>query len=120
MIVQSSDLQNINKFRSLNDQLTESTTLISESQQQKEALEDAMNELELADEDEKIYFLIGSIYCKISIEQARQEMSNQVEQLVKSMEETSKSISSLTSQMTALKGILYSKFGDSINLERDE
>jgi chaperonin cofactor prefoldin len=89
VIVQSSDLQNINKFRSLNDQLTESTTLISESQQQKEALEDAINELELADEDEKIDFLIGSIYCKISIEQARQEMSDQVEQLVKSMDETS-------------------------------
>ena len=95
---------------------------IRDINQKKEALtqvDDALVELDLADEDEKIkmrfgdcFFSLSSTETKEICEENKKELKTDINKLAEGLEDTKK-------RMGKLKATLYAKFGNSINLEED-
>jgi prefoldin subunit 4 len=104
-------------------------------QKEKEDLDDISNELELADEDDKIPYVlpactpseklllisssykIGDSFISLplpEVQELLQASTTQIEEDVSALEEK---LSTVREEMTELKVELYARFGRSINLE---
>lgn len=81
-------------------------------------LEDAGNELILADE-EMIRFQIGEVFAHVPRDDVETRIEEMKEATCKSLEKLEEEKESIVSQMAELKKVLYAKFKDSINLEED-
>ncbi|KAI3995702.1 hypothetical protein MKX01_020775 [Papaver californicum] len=111
------DQQNINKFGRLNNRYHELEDEIKIAKEANENLEDASNELILADED-SVKFQIGEVFVHMSTDEVESKIDQMKEMTSKNLERLEEK-ASLFSQMAELKKILYGKFKDSINLEED-
>ncbi|XP_028165586.1 probable prefoldin subunit 4 [Ostrinia nubilalis] len=114
------DQQKINKFARLNAKLDDYKDELKVRQNDMKNLEEAVEELGLADDSEKIPYLIGEVFiCQNledtlkSLEDAKTKKENEIGELESKCEE-------LKSQMGELKAHLYGKFGSHINLENEE
>ncbi|KAF8017840.1 hypothetical protein BT93_H2902 [Corymbia citriodora subsp. variegata] len=112
------DQQNINKFSKLNNRFHELEDEIRIAKETNDNLEDASNELILTDE-EVVRFQIGEVFAHVP----KDEVENRIEDMkgvtTKNLEKLKEEKESVLAQMADLKKILYTKFGDSINLEED-
>ncbi|CAG8656342.1 4702_t:CDS:2 [Rhizophagus irregularis] len=77
----------------------------------KEYLDDLTEELELADEDDRIKYKIGEAFISISVEQAQQRIEKDKEILIQELEQIQNEMNSINEQMSQLKVHLYGKFG---------
>ncbi|KAJ3372170.1 hypothetical protein HDU91_004313 [Kappamyces sp. JEL0680] len=102
------DQISINSFSKLNLRLDNLQDLIASKKTEKEYLEDLSSELELADEDEPV---------NVEAVQARVQKDTQAleEELGIHVDE----VDAINKEMAKLKAVLYGKFGNTINLERD-
>ncbi|KAJ8716119.1 hypothetical protein PYW08_013404 [Mythimna loreyi] len=114
------DQQKINKFARLNAKVDDLKEELKLKQNDMKNLEEAVEELSLADDSEKIPYLIGEIFiCQgledtlKSLDEAKLKKLNEINDLEGKCEE-------LKSQMGELKAHLYGKFGSHINLENEE
>ncbi|XP_059053846.1 probable prefoldin subunit 4 [Achroia grisella] len=114
------DQQKINKFARLNAKVDDYKDELKVKQNDMKNLEEAVEELSLADDSEKIPYLIGEVFvCQSledtlkSLETAKTRKENEISELEAKCEE-------LKSQMGELKAHLYGKFGSHINLENEE
>ncbi|KAL9686465.1 hypothetical protein QQ045_023925 [Rhodiola kirilowii] len=112
------DQQNINKFGRLNNRFHDLEDEIKLATEVNESLEDAGNELILADE-EVIRFQIGEVFVHLSNDEVETRIEKMKEETSKNLEKLEEEKESIISQMAELKKILYGKFKDSINLEED-
>ncbi|XP_077247376.1 ABI3-interacting protein 3 [Tasmannia lanceolata] len=112
------DQQNINKFGRLNNRFHELEDEIKISKETNENLEDASNELILADE-EVLRFQIGEVFAHMPMEEVESRLEKMKEETCKNLERLEEEKDSILAQMAELKKILYGKFKDSINLEED-
>ncbi|CAM8925920.1 unnamed protein product [Rhodiola kirilowii] len=112
------DQQNINKFGRLNNRFHDLEDEIKLAKEVNESLEDAGNELILADE-EVIRFQIGEVFVHLSNDEVETRIEKMKEETSKNLEKLEEEKESIISQMAELKKILYGKFKDSINLEED-
>uniref|UniRef100_A0A7N0UJA4 Prefoldin subunit 4 n=1 Tax=Kalanchoe fedtschenkoi TaxID=63787 RepID=A0A7N0UJA4_KALFE len=112
------DQQNINKFGRLNNRFHDLEDEIKLTKEMIESLEDAGNELILADE-EVIRFQIGEVFVHLSNDEVEARIEKMKEETSKNLEKLEEEKESVVSQMAELKKILYGKFKDSINLEED-
>ncbi|XP_068618554.1 probable prefoldin subunit 4 [Battus philenor] len=115
-----SDQQKINKFARLNAKADDIKDELKVKQNDMKNLEEAVEELSLADEAEKIPYLIGEVFvCQTledtlkSLEDTKAKKENEIRELEEKCED-------LKSQMSELKAHLYGKFGSHINLENEE
>eukprot|EP01018_Ginkgo_biloba_P025392 Gb_18455 [translate_table: standard] len=83
-----------------------------------ENLEDASNELILADE-EIVRFQLGEVFSHMPKEEVESRLDSLKEETMKELEKLEEEKESVLAQMAELKKILYGKFKDSINLEED-
>ncbi|KAL1192965.1 Prefoldin subunit 4 [Cardamine amara subsp. amara] len=112
------DQQNINSFSRLNNRIHDLDDEIKFAKEKCDNLEDAGNELILADE-EMVRFQIGEVFAHVPRDEVETKIEEMKEATCKSLEKLEEEKESIMSQMAELKKVLYAKFKDSINLEED-
>lgn len=112
------DQKRINEFSKLVLRKDTAAGELARQRREKEYLDDVSLEIELVDEDEKVQYRIGELFVFLP-------QAEVVAQLEKDMEALDERIAGLEDKEAAiderigeLKGELYAKFGDNINLER--
>jgi prefoldin subunit 4 len=83
-----------------------------------EYLDDLTQELELADEDELVWYKIAQVMVAVPLEEAQQRISDQTSKLTEEVNSLEGEMTKLDTEMSKLKVLLYKTFGDSINLEK--
>ncbi|KAL8881167.1 MAG: hypothetical protein Q9192_007858, partial [Flavoplaca navasiana] len=86
-------------------------------QKEKEDLEEISNELELADEDEKVPYKLGDAFIMLPLPEVQQLLSKSTDKIESSVSATEEKLSDIREEMNSLKVDLYARFGKSINLE---
>eukprot|EP00232_Nephroselmis_pyriformis_P002235 CAMPEP_0182914790 /NCGR_PEP_ID=MMETSP0034_2-20130328/38751_1 /TAXON_ID=156128 /ORGANISM="Nephroselmis pyriformis, Strain CCMP717" /LENGTH=127 /DNA_ID=CAMNT_0025051577 /DNA_START=479 /DNA_END=862 /DNA_ORIENTATION=- len=110
------DQENINSFGKLNNRLYEAQDELKARKKYLEELEDAGNELMLADEEECKY-MMGEVFVHASNDKAEEWIEARTEELNSEVGALDAEVDGIRAEMAKLKTILYGKFGDSINLE---
>jgi len=112
------DQQNINLFGRLNNKFHELEDEIKAKKDMADNLEDASNELILADEEE-VRYQIGEVFSHMPKDEVEERLETLKEENTQELEKLTKEKEQVLAQMADLKKILYGKFKDSINLEED-
>lgn len=86
-------------------------------QKDKEDLEEISNELELADEDEKVPYKIGDTFISLPLPEVQELLANSTAKIEESVSAVEEKLTAVREEMESLKVDLYARFGKSINLE---
>eukprot|EP00243_Klebsormidium_subtile_P004586 TRINITY_DN18677_c0_g1_i1.p1 TRINITY_DN18677_c0_g1~~TRINITY_DN18677_c0_g1_i1.p1 ORF type:complete len:129 (+),score=37.32 TRINITY_DN18677_c0_g1_i1:248-634(+) len=114
------DQQNINTFNRLNNRLHELEDDVKAEKALLENLEDASNEVMLADDDEPIRVKVGDVFFHMEKDDVEPVLLKETEVEEAELKSLVNESSEITRKMGELKDALYGKFGrDSINLEED-
>lgn len=114
------DQQKINKFARLNAKLDDFKEEIKSRENDLKNIEDACDEIALADDDSKIPYLVGEVFIYQNIDTTNtclEDAKADIENEIKEFRDKSKEIKEL---MSDLKSHLYGKFGSHINLEAED
>ncbi|KAI9764583.1 MAG: hypothetical protein M1835_007547 [Candelina submexicana] len=117
MEVRREDQDKINKFSRLHQRETFLEEQLQSKQKDKEDLEEISNELELADEDEKIPYKIGDSFISLPLAEVQTLLSSSTEKIEEGVSALEEKLSTVREEMQQLKVALYARFGRSINLE---
>ncbi|KAF9977142.1 hypothetical protein BGZ73_006909 [Actinomortierella ambigua] len=113
------DQQNINTFSKYNAKLQDLEEQYEAKKTEKEYLDDLATELELADEDEPVRYRIGEAYVSLPLEAAQERIQKAQEKLDEEIEALKTQMDDAVEKMAGLKKVLYARFGNAINLEKD-
>ncbi|KAF9120407.1 hypothetical protein BGX30_003180 [Mortierella sp. GBA39] len=113
------DQENINTFSKYNAKLQDLEEAYESKKTEKEYLDDLAMELELADEDEPVKYRIGEAFVSLSLEAAQERISKSQEELDQEIEGLKSQMDEAVEKMDGLKKVLYARFGNAINLEKD-
>lgn len=119
MEVEWEDQQRINEFSKLNARFDANVELKKTYTQEKEDLDDVQMEIELVDEDEKLMYSIGETFVYLPQSEIVRRLETKKEELDAKLEEINTKNNTLEERMSELKSVLYARFGNSINLEKD-
>ncbi|CAH0385421.1 unnamed protein product [Bemisia tabaci] len=114
------DQQKINRFANLNAKLEDLKDELKIKNNELQNIKDAVEELELADDDTKVPFLMGDIFIHQdmpSTQSLLEETKSQIDASIKDIEKRSAEIVDI---MSELKVTLKARFGNHIHLEADE
>ncbi|VVC86714.1 probable prefoldin subunit 4 [Leptidea sinapis] len=114
------DQQNINKFARLNAKADDIKDELKIKVNDVKNLEEAVEELALADESDKIPFLVGEVFICQNLENTMESLEKMKVKKQEEISELEAKCEELKSQMNDLKAHLYGKFGSHINLENEE
>ena len=114
------DQQKINKFARLNATVDDYKEELKVKQNDMKNLEEAVEELGLADDTEKIPYLIGEVFICQSLDDTLKSLEDAKTKKEKEILDLEAKSEELKSLMYQLKAHLYGKFGSHINLENDE
>ncbi|KAL8996487.1 MAG: hypothetical protein Q9169_003996 [Polycauliona sp. 2 TL-2023] len=115
--VRREDQDKINKFSRLHQRETLLEDDLKTRAKEKEDLEEISNELELADEDEKVPYKIGDAFIMLPLPEVQQLLSKSTDKIESSVSATEDKLGDIREEMNSLKVDLYARFGKSINLE---
>ncbi|KAL2356948.1 Prefoldin subunit-domain-containing protein [Cryomyces antarcticus] len=115
--VRREDQDKINKFSRLHQRERLLVEELKTKQKDKEDLEEISNELELADEDEKVPYKIGDSFVSLPLPEVQELLSASTEKIDEEVTLVEEKLSGLREEMQELKVGLYARFGRSINLE---
>ncbi|KAF6232906.1 hypothetical protein HO173_008869 [Letharia columbiana] len=115
--VRREDQDKINKFSRLHQRETALEDELKVKAKDKEDLEELSNELELADEDDKIPYKIGDTFVSLPLPEVQEMLASSTEQIEESVSAVEGKLSTIREEMEQLKVQLYARFGKSINLE---
>jgi len=115
--VRREDQDKINKFSRLHQKEINVEEELKAKHKEKEDLDDVSNELELADEDDKIPYQIGDSFVSLPLPEAQQMLSTSTETIEADVTVLEEKLSRIREEMEGLKVDLYARFGRSINLE---
>lgn len=114
------DQAKINKFAKHNANLEDLKEELQAKKNDLKSLEEAVDEIELFDEDERIPFVVGEVFISHNLSKTQELLAAAKEkknQEIKNIQEKCKEIQEL---MAELKAQLYHRFGSNIYLENDE
>ncbi|KAI5965902.1 uncharacterized protein KGF55_001266 [Candida pseudojiufengensis] len=114
------DQQKINKFSTLVNKKDNSLIILEKLKTEKEYLDDLSMELELLDEDEKIQYKLGDCFVFLPVSKALTKIEQNDTKLTDQINEIENQIENYDENLKELKKHLYAKFGNNINLERQE
>ncbi|XP_015177543.1 PREDICTED: prefoldin subunit 4 [Polistes dominula] len=114
------DQQKINRFARQNAKLEDYREELKLKQNELKNLEDACDELTLADDDAKIPYYIGEVFVHQDTEKTQSCLENAKEKKKAEIANLESKCEELKSLMNELKTQLYAKFGNHINLERED
>ncbi|XP_028625488.1 prefoldin subunit 4 isoform X2 [Grammomys surdaster] len=111
------DQQKINKFARNTSRITE----LKEEIEVKKNLEDACDDIMLADDDcLMIPYQIGDVFISHSQEETQEMLEDAKKTLQEEINALESRVASIQRVLADLKVQLYAKFGSNINLEADE
>ncbi|CAE8658206.1 unnamed protein product [Polarella glacialis] len=116
--VEKDDQIRINKFSRLNlgyDDLDEEIKALKKSVQ---TYKDARDEIDACMEDEGILLKIGEAFTPVDEDSVGEKLGKLIDQAEARLSEATDDIEKVKTDLDALKKVLYSKFGNSINLEK--
>jgi prefoldin subunit 4 len=113
------DQKKINEFAKLNNKFSRVEIDLEVKQKQQESLEDSLGELELLDEDENVNYKVGDSYFLLSIEKTKEIVEEEMENVKNEINNLKDEMKTLEDEMKKMKKVLYERFGQNINLERD-
>jgi len=90
---------------------------LKEKSSKSELLDDAANEMILADDDEPIRFAFGECYFEVTKDRADELLEEQKAKVDEEVAALDKEISGIKETLESLKKHLYGRFGQNINLE---
>ncbi|XP_038069430.1 prefoldin subunit 4-like [Patiria miniata] len=114
------DQQKINIFARKTNKLGELQAEIQSKQKDVVNVQDALEELELGDEDSTIPYLIGEVFVSKTVSDAQALMEKAKSEKEEEIAALEKNCESIKETLSELKAQLYAKFGTNINLEMDE
>lgn len=112
------DQRCINAFSRLNARLAELEEHVEAKAKEEEYLLDALNDLELEDDDALVPYRVGDIFLKLSVERAKERLLQDTQRVTAETKKLREEVASIGVDMTGLKKQLYAKFGAAINLEK--
>merc|ERR1711957_330513 len=115
--VRPEDQKAINSFGRLNNRKHDIEDEIKEKQSFHDLLDDASNEMILADEDEPVRYGFGECYFECNKDQAEELLDQQKESTVKEIAVLNGELNGIHDTLSGLKTQLYGRFGDNINPE---
>ena len=115
--VRLEDQQNINQFGRLNGRMHDLEDDLKAKQAQHELLDDAANEIILADDDEPVRYAFGECYYEVTKEQAEELLEEHKDKVAEEMSALEEDLSNVRNTLSDLKSKLYGRFGKNINLE---
>ncbi|KAI6711466.1 hypothetical protein B2J93_4346 [Marssonina coronariae] len=95
----------------------EAATGGDEVEKEKEDLDDVSNELELADEDDKIPYKIGDSFISLPLPEVQDMLATSTGRIEEDVSALETKLGETQEEMAQLKIELYARFGKSINLE---
>ncbi|CAL8470702.1 g10244 [Coccomyxa elongata] len=110
------DQENINSFNKLFTRSSEIEAEIKVKKTLVDDLEDASNELMLADEEE-VRYVVGECFYHAAPDEAEENIQKAADEAKESLTSLEAELESTKAQMAELKKVLYGKFGNSINLD---
>jgi len=114
--VELEDQQAINRFNKLFTRSGEVEAELKAKKTLVDDLEDASNELMLADEEE-VKYSVGDCFYHAAPDEAEGKLQEASEEARESMESLEKELEGMKEEIDDLKKALYGKLGDSINLD---
>lgn len=115
------DQDAINKFSILTTKSIYHRDLLNAHQSTLESFQEALEELDLVlDEEELVSVQCGSGFIKMHVEDCKRLVGKRLEREGEGVNRQEGLVKDLKQQMEQMKAVLYSKFGDSIQLEMDE
>ncbi|XP_070445700.1 prefoldin subunit 4 [Equus przewalskii] len=115
------DQQKINKFARNTSRITELKEEIEVKKKQLQNLEDACEDIMLADDDcLMIPYQIGDVFISHSQEETQEMLEEAKKNLQEEIAALESRVESIQRVLADLKVQLYAKFGSNINLEADE
>ncbi|XP_050712327.1 prefoldin subunit 4-like [Eriocheir sinensis] len=115
------DQQKINRFARCNARHGDTKEELKIKENDLQNLQDAEDEMLIAlDTDEKVPFMVGEVFIMKSQDEAQEAIGAQREGLQEEISGLNTRAAELQDVMTQLKGDLYAKFGNNINLEPEE
>ncbi|CAO1616112.1 unnamed protein product [Jaminaea pallidilutea] len=117
--VSRTDQEAINAFSRYNGKVTEAEDDLKAKREEKEAVEEVALELELVDEDEEVLYKLADSFVSITQQRALEYISKDTERLDLEIDQLKATVDQCEEEMKKLKVVLYGKFGNNINLERD-
>ncbi|KAF2769355.1 Prefoldin, subunit 4 [Teratosphaeria nubilosa] len=115
--VRKEDQDRINRFSRLHGREKGMEEQLKAKEKEKEDLEEISNELELADEDDKVPYKIGDSFFSLPVSEVQELLSQSVEKINSDVSALEEKVSGMREEMQELKAALYGRFGRSINLE---
>ncbi|KAL6720484.1 hypothetical protein ACLMJK_002408 [Lecanora helva] len=115
--VRREDQDRINKFSRLHQRETSLQEELRAKAKDKEDLEELSNELELADEEDKVPYKIGDTFVSLPVSEVQELLASSTEKIGQSVSTVEGKLSTTRDEMEQLKVQLYARFGKSINLE---
>lgn len=115
--VRREDQDKINKFSRLHQRELAIEEELKTKNKEKEDLDDVSNELELADEDDKVPYKIGDSFISLPLPEVQEMLSTSTTRIEEEVAALEESLSTIREEQTELKVDLYARFGRSINLE---
>lgn len=116
--VRRMDQDMINDFGRLNNRLLEVRAELEQAKKDHEKLDDASSEIMMASEGSgKIMLFIGESFVEASEEEVTEHCEKKQEEISQTISKLTKEEGEIVAKQNELKKTLYSRFGDSINLE---
>ncbi|KAI1008060.1 hypothetical protein K3495_g177 [Podosphaera aphanis] len=115
--VRREDQDKINKFSRLHQKETTLEEELKTKQKEKEDLEEIANELELADEEDKIPYKIGDSFVTLPLSEVQDLLATSTVKIQEDVDEVEERLNKIREEKSELKVGLYARFGRSINLE---
>jgi len=101
----------------MNGRLHDVEDEIKTLQSQYELLDDAANEIILADDDEPVRFMFGEVFFELTKDRADEQLETEKAKKEEELEVLKTELKTITDTLADLKSKLYGRFGKNINLE---
>jgi len=114
------DQQKINKFANYNAKLEDLKEEIKDKRNKVKNLDEAVEEIELLDEEAQIPFLIGEVFVSHNLPKTQDLLAETKEKYLQEIKAAEVKCKEIQDIMAELKQHLYGRFGNHIYLENDE
>ncbi|KAI9755910.1 MAG: hypothetical protein M1815_004458 [Lichina confinis] len=115
--VRREDQEKINKFSRLHQKELQLDEDLKSKHKDKEDLEEVGNELELADEDNFIPYMIGDFFVSLPVDEVQSRLASATRKLDEEISKLEEGLDDVREEMRNLKVQLYARFGKTINLD---
>ncbi|KAH8379785.1 hypothetical protein KR009_007238 [Drosophila setifemur] len=114
------DQQRINRFAKHNARMDDLKAELEQKRNELKCVEEALDEIELFDEDEDIPFLVGEVFLSHKLGATQKLLGETKELVLKEIASVEAKAKVIKAEMDELKAHLYQRFGSNISLESDD